>query len=1094
MTGLFSWTPTEAKGPGTFGVTVRVTDNGSPALIDTETITITASEVNEAPVLAAIGDQIVDEGSELTFTATATDPDTPANNLTFSLDAGAPTGATIDPVSGVFNWTPTEAQGPGTFDVTVRVTDDGAPALDDSESITISVNDTNGAPVLAAIGDQVVDEESLLTFTATATDPDDPPNNRTFSLDAGAPAGATIDPASGVFSWTPTEAQGPGTFDVTVRVTNDGAPALGDTETITITVNEVNEAPVLAAIGDRVVNEGNELSFTATATDPDVPANGLTFTLDAGAPAGATIDPASGVFSWTPTEAPGPGTFDVTVRVTDDGSPALTDTETITITVNEVNEAPVLAAIGDRVVNEGNELSFTATATDPDVPANGLTFSLDAGAPAGATIDPASGLFTWTPNEAQGPGTFDVTVRVTDDGTPALEDFETIMVTVNVVNEGLSVLELSDIENGNGNLGFVLNGVSAFDLSGYSVSSAGDVNGDGFDDLIVGARGDDPNGAYSGASFVIFGSATDITGGDGVLDLVDIETGDGSLGFVLNGVSASDSSGRSVSLAGDINGDGLGDLIVGADGDDPNGSNSGASFVVFGSAADITGGDGMFELSDIETGDGSLGFVLRGVSAGDYSGRSVSSAGDVNGDGFDDLLVGATGDAGGAGASFVVFGSGTDITGGDGVFELSDIETGDDSLGFILNGVAAYDNSGISVSSAGDVNGDGFDDLMVGANLDDPNGNASGASFVVFGSRTDITGGDGAFELADIETGNGSLGFVLRGVSAGDTSGRSVSSAGDVNGDGFDDLFVGAPNDDPNGSGSGASFVVFGSAADITGGDGAFELSDIETGDGSLGFVLNGGAANEQTGRSVSSAGDVNGDGFDDLIVGAYLAGGTGASFVVFGSGTDITGGDGAFELSDIGTGDGSSGFVLNGVSAFDFSGLSVSTAGDVNGDGFDDLFVGALYDDPNGDSSGASFVVFGADFLNIVDAAGTAGADVLIGGAGDDTLSGGGGGDLLKGAAGGDNLTGGLDDDQIEAGSGNDMINHTVGDGVDMVDGGSGDDTVVIDGITGTPEHAPNRGRRGQRGPSRPGVGRSRLRQAEPPCDQRQWRRRDRR
>ena len=758
------------------------------------------------------------------------------------------------------------------------------------------------------------------------------------------------------------------------------------------------------------------------------------------------------MFSWTPTEAPGPGTFDVTVRVTDDGSPALTDTETITITVNEVNEAPVLAAIGDRVVNEGNELSFTATATDPDVPANGLTFSLDAGAPAGATIDPASGLFTWTPNEAQGPGTFDVTVRVTDDGTPALEDFETIMVTVNVVNEGLSVLELSDIENGNGNLGFVLNGVSAFDLSGYSVSSAGDVNGDGFDDLIVGARGDDPNGAYSGASFVIFGSATDITGGDGVLDLVDIETGDGSLGFVLNGVSASDSSGRSVSLAGDINGDGLGDLIVGADGDDPNGSNSGASFVVFGSAADITGGDGMFELSDIETGDGSLGFVLRGVSAGDYSGRSVSSAGDVNGDGFDDLLVGATGDAGGAGASFVVFGSGTDITGGDGVFELSDIETGDDSLGFILNGVAAYDNSGISVSSAGDVNGDGFDDLMVGANLDDPNGNASGASFVVFGSRTDITGGDGAFELADIETGNGSLGFVLRGVSAGDTSGRSVSSAGDVNGDGFDDLFVGAPNDDPNGSGSGASFVVFGSAADITGGDGAFELSDIETGDGSLGFVLNGGAANEQTGRSVSSAGDVNGDGFDDLIVGAYLAGGTGASFVVFGSGTDITGGDGAFELSDIGTGDGSSGFVLNGVSAFDFSGLSVSTAGDVNGDGFDDLFVGALYDDPNGDSSGASFVVFGADFLNIVDAAGTAGADVLIGGAGDDTLSGGGGGDLLKGAAGGDNLTGGLDDDQIEAGSGNDMINHTVGDGVDMVDGGSGDDTVVIDGITGTP------------------------------------------
>ena len=100
-------------------------------------------------------------------------------------------------------------------------------------------------------------------------------------------------------------------------------------------------------IGDQAVNEGDELTFTATATDPDLPANTLTFSLDAGAPAGATIEPVSGVFTWTPTETQGPGTFDVTVRVTDDGTPALDDIETITITVNEINEAPVLAAIGD---------------------------------------------------------------------------------------------------------------------------------------------------------------------------------------------------------------------------------------------------------------------------------------------------------------------------------------------------------------------------------------------------------------------------------------------------------------------------------------------------------------------------------------------------------------------------------------------------------------------------------------------------------------------------------------------------------------------------------------------------------------------------
>ena len=121
----------------------------------------------------------------------------------------------------------------------------------------------------------------------------------------------------------------------------------------------------------------------------------------------------------------------------------------------------------------------------------------------------------------------------------------------------------------------------------------------------------------------------------------------------------------------------------------------------------------------------------------------------------------------------------------------------------MINGVSQDDLSGYSVSSAGDVNGDGFDDLIVGANRDDPNGSDSGASFVVFG-KADGT----AVELSDVETGTG--GFVINGVSTNDRSGLSVRSANDVNGDGFDDLIVGADSDDPNGSSSGASFVVFG--------------------------------------------------------------------------------------------------------------------------------------------------------------------------------------------------------------------------------------------------------------------------------------------
>ncbi|HKW51729.1 MAG TPA: FlgD immunoglobulin-like domain containing protein, partial [Candidatus Eisenbacteria bacterium] len=134
-----------------------------------------------------------------------------------------------------------------------------------------------------------------------------------------------------------------------------------------------------------------------------------------------------GAFSWTPTEAQGPGSYPATIRVTDNGTPVLDDFEVITITVNEVNVAPVLAAIGNKTGAVGALIAFTASATDADIPANTLTFSLDAGAPAGATIGASSGVFNWTP---AADGNFSATVRVTDDGTPALSAFETIQITV----------------------------------------------------------------------------------------------------------------------------------------------------------------------------------------------------------------------------------------------------------------------------------------------------------------------------------------------------------------------------------------------------------------------------------------------------------------------------------------------------------------------------------------------------------------------------------------------------------------------------------------------------------------------------------------
>jgi hypothetical protein len=170
---------------------------GTPNLID--------NPLNRPPTLNPLSNPAVAEGSLLTFTASASDPDA-GQSLTFSLDPSAPSGAAINPESGVFTWTPTEAQGPGSYPLTVRVADNGTPSLDDSQTITIQVNEVNRHPILSPVGNQTVDEQSLLTFTAVATDPDLPVNTLTFSLDEGAPTGTAIHPATGVFNWTPTEA------------------------------------------------------------------------------------------------------------------------------------------------------------------------------------------------------------------------------------------------------------------------------------------------------------------------------------------------------------------------------------------------------------------------------------------------------------------------------------------------------------------------------------------------------------------------------------------------------------------------------------------------------------------------------------------------------------------------------------------------------------------------------------------------------------------------------------------------------------------------------------------------------------------------
>jgi len=491
-------------------------------------------------------------------------------------------------------------------------------------------------------------------------------------------------------------------------------------------------------------------------------------------------------------------------------------------------------------------------------------------------------------------------------------------------------LELSSLDGDNG---FVINGMNTTDFSGNSVSTAGDINGDGINDVIIGASAASANGAGSGESYVVFGQ----NGGFAAsLELADL---DGSNGFVINGVEAADASGYSVSAAGDVNGDGIDDVIIGSYATGPNGMNRDESYVVFGQNG---GFSASLELSSL---NGVNGFVINGVSAGGPSGGSVvSNAGDVNGDGVDDVIIGAyrTNPNGSfSGTGYVVFGR-------QGVVSANfDVSNLDGTNGFIINGLNANDSVGRSVSTAGDINGDDIDDLILGASGASPNANVTGVSYVVFGQNSGFAA---SLDLSGLD---GSNGFVIVGADAFSQTGRSVGAAGDINGDNIDDVIIGASFAAPSGTATGAAYVVFGQS-------GGFAASlDLSALNGSNGFVVTGVDENDQAGRSVSTAGDINGDGIDDVIIGAYDAdpngSSSGESYVVFGRNGGFTA---SVALSDL---DGSNGFVLNGINTGDLSGFSVSTAGDMNHDRIDDLIIGATFADPNGSFSGESYVVFGS-------------------------------------------------------------------------------------------------------------------------------------
>jgi hypothetical protein len=592
------------------------------------------------------------------------------------------------------------------------------------------------------------------------------------------------------------------------------------------------------------------------------------------------------------------------------------------------------------------------------------------------------------------------------------------------------VIDLSSVDVATG---FIIQGDASGDWAGYGAASAGDVNGDGFDDLVIGAPHGSDGDFRAGEAYIVFGKAD----GFSTVDLSNL----GSQGFIIQGDAASDYAGWSVASAGDVNGDGFDDLIVGATHGDDGGYGAGEAYVIFGKAGGFGTVDGtgraVIDLTTLAVADG---FIIQGDAAGDRAGISVGSAGDVNGDGFDDLIVGANaGDDGGydAGEAYIVFGKaescGTVDGSGRAVIDLTTLAPAD---GFIVQGDAEADNTGLSAASAGDVNGDGFDDVIVGSTTNE--------AYVIFGRAGGFGTVDGTGRaVIDLTTLAVADGFIIQGDDPNDDAGFSVASAGDVNGDGLDDLIVGAPGGDDGGDYAGEAYVVFGKAGGFatleSTGRAVIDLTMLAPADG---FIIQGDKIGDEAGHSVASAGDVNGDGFDDLIVGApfidYAGSYAGKAYVVFGKaegfGTVDATGRAVVDLTLL---DVANGFVIQGDTAGDQAGVRVASAGDVNGDGFDDVIVGAFLGDDGGKDAGEAYVIFGGDFLGNVVFAGDSGDNTFTGTAAPETFIGAQGSDTLIGNGGADAFRGGEGDDRIVVSS-LDFF---------LVDGDSGDDTLALDG-----------------------------------------------
>jgi len=943
----------------------------------TATVTVTVTGTNDAPVVQNVVTAADEDGAAVTgsFDGDDVDSDDDGTTLTYSVTTAPAEGSVLNNNDGTFSFDPGadfQDLAPGeTRDVTFDYTaTDSHGAVSNIGTVTVTVTGTNDAPVVQNVSGLVDDNPIIGAFDGDDVDSDDNPSSLTYTITANPVEGTVFNNNDGTFQFEPGSdfvdlAIGE-TRDVTFEYTaTDSHGAVSNTGIVTLTVIGTNEAPVVQNIVSAAVEDGPAVidSFDGDDIDSDDDGTTLTYTVTSTPSEGSVTNNNDGTFSFDPgadfQDLAEGDTRDVTFEYTaTDSHGAVSNTGVVTVTVTGTNDAPVVQDVSASVDEDGPAVvdTFDGDDADSDDDPSSLNYLLTSTPALGILINNGNGTFSFDPNgafESLAVGeTQDVQFTYTaTDSHGAVSNTGTVTVTVNGQND--DPVGADDA--------FV--GVEDIALVGNVLADNGS-----------GADSDGDNGASlsvveTSISTTQGGTVTMSSNGDFTYNPLAQFSGVDTFTYtVSDGEGGTDTATVTIDVAAVADAPSFATSLVSGDLDTALPVNLGVTF------------------------PDSDGSELHTIILSDVPDNVTFSNGVKNPDGTWTLteadLAGLTMNV----DSAPIFGP---------FAELDDLDTlngGDGSEGFILNGAVVGIASGFDVASAGDVNGDGFADVLTSAILADPNGvTNAGQVYIYFGGN----GLPAEQNLGSMTTGQG---YTFNGVGADDRTGVAVRSAGDVNNDGFDDIFIGAPRADVNIQDDGRGFIVFGSAnntnfADLDDDDGVTdgiiqlsELLAINGGDGSKGFVVNGspsnlGSSNDFAGYSLGGGIDFNGDGIDDMVIGSrgndwridanndgiFQIGeeriDIGATYVIFGKSTGFDAEFNVGDLQDIngfqtsgGLGDGSAGIVLRGINTSDQSGYQIAGVRDMDNDGFDELLIGARQADPNGSNSGQAYLVFGFD------------------------------------------------------------------------------------------------------------------------------------